>query len=588
MKLRLRTRNRLSHRTRIRLRYAAVAGTMFTLAAGIFFLYNFIGQVSESRAAERAALENPPIEVLEGYAGRKKINILAEQLPVSEQLRNFPVLISLRLDELKRVQEGGMVSGRDGEDIVFTAADGKTILPYQIERYEPISGKLTAWVNFAELNQANRSAYLYFGKTDAHSYESDSTFQLPYTGVWHFNRNFQNSSTIPVAGEYRSVKDEEGRFAAGKEFLAYDGSHIVFETQEILNFSKDVSVSAWVKCQGGAYDQTIATNSNREGGFSLWLDRNSKPVFEISQSNKTATLMDVESRSKLEVGKWYNLTGTYSSETDSLCLYVDGVLNASIKAGINYQAGTSLTIGAMTGGSKAFFNGTIDELRISQVAYSAARIRTSWLNESDPESFFTVDDQEVFSASPRLSEIQHLEASSHEGHVTVRWQTTRESNLDYYSLERSSDGKEFRPVARVLGKGSMEDASGYFLIDPAPVFGVTYYRVRSYSFKGESQATDIMTIHTTAPATALGITHVEPNPFKERFRVSYNAEAEGDVEIKLTSISGQLVYSDLVKSGKDTSNQFEFNAPESLRPGIYFLSLHQENEQKTVKLIKQL
>lgn len=56
MRLRLRNRNRLSARLKRRLRTIAVTSTIVTLLGGIFFLYNFIGKVSEGRAAEKAAM----------------------------------------------------------------------------------------------------------------------------------------------------------------------------------------------------------------------------------------------------------------------------------------------------------------------------------------------------------------------------------------------------------------------------------------------------------------------------------------------------------------------------------------------------
>jgi hypothetical protein len=589
MKLRLRTRTRINIRLRNRLRNVAAVATMLSLIAGIFFLYEFIGRVSDSRAAQLESQNHPQAEVLEGFAGRKKLSVLLDQIPANESLYNFPVLVSLRMDELKRVQDGGMVSGRDGEDLVFTSADGQTILPFQIERYEPASGKLLAWVRFDTLDQIHHEAFLYYGKTDATSLESPLTFAKPYEAVWHFNRGFQTDCPLALAGEYRSVKDEEGRFAAAKDFMAYDGSHMLFESKNELKFSGDITVSAWIKSDIRSVDQTIVSTLSREGGFSLWIDKNGSPSFEIMDKNgRTASLDKQESITKLEAGKWYQLTGVYSAQTDSLQLFINGKLDKSMKAGQMYVAGGNLAIGSLPGGDKSFYNGIIDELRISSSALTSQFIATSYLSESDPEHFFTIDNQEVFSASPRLVNMKNLESSVNVNHVTVRWQAMEESNLDYYSLERSSDGKLFKGVGRVLGKGSSEEANAYFIIDTAPSFGTAFYRVRSTSFKGESQVSEILTTHIAEPISALGIKHVEPNPFKDNFQVSYKTENPGDIEVKLTSISGQVVYTSMIQGSSEKDNLFDFKSPQNLRPGIYFLSLQQNEEQKTVKLIKQL
>lgn len=589
MRLRLRTRNRLSYRLKRRLRVVAVASTMASLAAGIFYLYSFIGQVSESRAAEKEALLNPKVEVLEGYSGRKKISIHVENIPAGENLSNFPMLVSLRLDELKRVQDGGMVSGRDGEDIVFTSEDGITILPYQIERYEPVSGKLLAWVRLDTLNTIRNSVYLYYGKSDALSFEDNKTFDSPYEAVWHMNRGFQSDGMVPMAGEYRGVKDEEGRFAAAKDFLAYDGAHVKFESKSVLQLNNDFTVSAWIKTSPKPYDQTIISNASRNGGFSLYIDPNGKAVFEITDAQgRVATILKSEGGSVIEKDKWNQLTAVFSGRTDSLILYLNGVRDRAIHTELDYAGGTNLVIGAMPSGNKGFFNGLIDELRIASEDFSSTKIKTLYHSESNPESFFSIDGQEVFSASPRLSEIINLESEVLDGHVSVRWQSAEERNLDYYTLERATPGGKFNEVARVLGKGNSDEAESYFIIDPAPLFGTAEYRVRSTSFKGESQVSESRTVHVQAPLANLGIKRIEPNPFKDRFEVAFDAALEEDIAVKLTSISGNVVFTQSMKPNTIDENIFEFHSPENLRPGIYFLSIQQAAEQKTVKLIKQL
>ncbi|MFM2284605.1 MAG: hypothetical protein RLZZ543_102, partial [Bacteroidota bacterium] len=75
MKQRLRIRNRLSNRLRTRLRATAMVLTFGGLVAGIFFLYEFIGNVSASRAQLLEERLHPKAGVLEGYSGRKKISI---------------------------------------------------------------------------------------------------------------------------------------------------------------------------------------------------------------------------------------------------------------------------------------------------------------------------------------------------------------------------------------------------------------------------------------------------------------------------------------------------------------------------------
>jgi hypothetical protein len=589
MKQRLRLGNRLNTRLRARLRVTAMVFTFGALVASIFFLYEFIGNVTTGRAQKLEEQLHPKAGVLDGFAGRKKISIHSEKLPQGETLKQFTVLVSLRLDELKLNSEGGMVSGRDGEDIVFTAIDGTTILPFQIERFEPASGKLLAWVRCEELSAQQNEFYLYYGKSEAVSEASKNTFADPYRAVWHFNRGFQTDGPNPLAGEYHGVKDEEGRFAAAKDFLAFEQGQAAFEKNEELKFSGDITVSAWIKTRGSAYDQTVITNLSRTGGFSLWIDEENRPVFEIANADgKIATLNKSNGGQALEKDTWYQLTGVYSAKSDSLAIYVNGKIDRSIKAGLAYSAGERINIGVAPDQESSFFNGIIDEVRIAAKAYSNNEIATCWISESDPESFFSIDGKEVFSASPRIVQFGALEVKENSGHVVLNWQTTQERNLDFFNLERSSDGVHFQKVAAKLGAGNSDEARNYFLIDPSPIYGETTYRIRSTSFKGESDVSRLLNVHVDAPATALGIRSVEPNPFREKFAVTYRSQSETSVQVKLTSISGQVVHTTSVDPKAGADNLFEFKEANALRPGIYFLSLSQADEQKTIKIIKQL
>ncbi len=589
MKQRLRLGNRLNNRLRARLRATAMVFTIGALVASIFFLYEFIGNVTTGRAQKLEEQLHPKAGVMEGFAGRKKISIHPEKLPKGETLKQFTVLVSLRLDELKLAADGGMVSGRDGEDIVFTAIDGTTILPFQIERFEPASGKLLAWVRCEELSAQQNEFYLYYGKSEAVSEASKNTFADPYRAVWHFNRGFQTDGPNPLAGEYHGVKDEEGRFAAAKDFLAFEQGQAAFEKNEELNFSGDISVSAWVKTRGSAFDQTVISNLSQNGGFSLWIDDENRPVFEIANtSGKVVTLNKSKGGNPLEKDTWYQLTGVYSAKSDSLLLYVNGKVDRSMKAGLAYAAGDRINIGVAPDQESSFFNGIIDEVRIAAKALSEIEVATTWISESDPESFFSIDGKEVFSASPRIVQYGALEVKENSGHVVLNWQTTKENNLDFFNLERSSDGVHFTKVASKLGAGNSEETRNYFLIDPSPIYGETIYRIRSTSFKGESDVSRLLNVHVDAPATALGIRSVEPNPFKEQFAVTYRSMSETAIQVKLTSISGQVVHSTSIDPKTNIDNLFEFKETAALRPGIYFLSLTQADEQKTVKLIKQL
>ena len=174
---------------------------------------------------------------------------------------------------------------------------------------------------------------------------------------------------------------------------------------------------------------------------------------------------------KLERELVHQLTGVYSKKQDSLFLYVDGILDRSEKSEIEYTSGKNIFIGVGPDRKNSFMNGLVDEIRIASKAFSAEEIQLLYNSENDPESFFSVDGKEVFSASPSLTQFGIVDLKENSGHVVMNWQTLHESNLDYFSLERSTDGIHFQQVAQKLAAGKSEETLNYFLIDPAPLYG---------------------------------------------------------------------------------------------------------------------
>ena len=69
---------------------------------------------------------------------RKKITISLNTV-ISSDLDNFPVLVSTIDTDLIQTTES------DGTDIVFTTSDGKTLLDYEIEKFDQSTGELVAW-----------------------------------------------------------------------------------------------------------------------------------------------------------------------------------------------------------------------------------------------------------------------------------------------------------------------------------------------------------------------------------------------------------------------------------------------------------
>src|SRR5262249_37045293 len=72
-----------------------------------------------------------------------------------------------------------------------------------------------------------------------------------------------------------------------------------------------------------------------------------------------------------------------------------------------------------------------------------------------------------------------------DGHeVLTQWITATERNNAWFDVERSADGNDFERVGRLPGAGNSDGTLWYELVDPQPLSGLSYYRLRQIDDDG--------------------------------------------------------------------------------------------------------
>jgi|GEM_PF-2566435 len=83
-------------------------------------------------------------------------------------------------------------------------------------------------------------------------------------------------------------------------------------------------------------------------------------------------------------------------------------------------------------------------------------------------------------------ELISFDATPSAGVVNCRWTTASENNNDHFTLEKSSDGKYFSPLAVITGAGSSSSLHSYAYTDDMPLPGISYYRLSQTDFNGHT------------------------------------------------------------------------------------------------------
>ena len=164
-------------------------------------------------------------------------------------------------------------------------------------------------------------------------------------------------------------------------------------------------------------------------------------------------------------------------------------------------------------------------------------------------------------------------AGRNEGsHNILEWTTASEENNDYFTLFRSSDGKNFEPIARQQGAGNSTSLRNYSYIDLKPLTGSNYYQLYQTDFDGKESHSDVILVKTTI--RDFSVVGVRPNPNKGRFSIDFNAESQGTGNVKITDLTGRTV-AELPVRMERNSNNFHIDLP-GLSAGLYSISVRED------------
>jgi hypothetical protein len=352
---------------------------------------------------------------------------------------NFPLLVKLTTDDLKWVNNGGLVENEFGYDIAFKD-ENCTMLDYELESYDKDTGTLVAWVRVPTLSgSTDTEIYMYYGNPfiDCPSDNPTGVWNSYYQAVYHLNDDFQDSTSNDRDGTNHGAAFASGKIGKGALFDPTDGyDYIDVGTWSVSG--DDITIQAWVypetfnqndpriisKC-----DDDSASEDNHVFMLSLYNGNNGEnrlrfrirgtyddsynecvggcdPAACVSPCywntvwytvTDTLTLYGSDPNGYLPTAQaWYFVAGNYEDDNSTeMQLYRDDGLNA----GGRDHNGNLVTntwdvwIGANPYGSnntEYSWHGVIDEVRILSMDLSQDWLRTEYNNVNDPSSFYSL------------------------------------------------------------------------------------------------------------------------------------------------------------------------------------------------------
>ncbi|MEM7396163.1 MAG: DUF2341 domain-containing protein, partial [Verrucomicrobiota bacterium] len=327
-----------------------------------------------------------------------RLKVSFSNVPPGSVQTNFPALIRFDASEAKLYP---FTTSTTGGDLRFTDETGTNEIAHEIERWAPF-GTSVVWVRIPRLTNSI-CVYAYWGHASETnppaSTTNGSVWSEGFAGVWHLNESPAHTGAHADSTANRfdgmfldpngTSSSAELGIAGGANDFSGDGDQVEVPYQLTLN-PTTLTVEAWARVDGGGGFRSPLT-SRKDGapprGYILYAQPGGNWAFWVANAP-----WDVINGPAYTLGGFDYLAGTFDASIGEQAFFVNG-------REVGRQPGTYLVMndfsfplhigtGGQTGG-QFFFNGAVDEVRISTVPRSSNWVWSTWQNIASNDQFNT-------------------------------------------------------------------------------------------------------------------------------------------------------------------------------------------------------
>ncbi len=265
----------------------------------------------------------------------------------------------------------------DGSDIRLVAEDGKTLLPYHLEKYDPLLNEAFVWVKVPDLQpNAQRTLWLYYGNAGPKATpvaDAKGSWAPEVVLAYHFGERGAPAADATGHGlaSAQPVSPVDGALIGGGAKLEA-GKTLALPADTALAWrsGSPFTWSLWLKA--AALQPNAIVFSRSEAGVTLTIgEANGLPYVDVSGQRISGT-------AAVAAGAWHHIAVTYDGA--KLSLYVNGERAGELAITLPPLNGEG-QLGAAADG----FVGEIDELQISRVALPAGAIKLAATSQGGSE-----------------------------------------------------------------------------------------------------------------------------------------------------------------------------------------------------------
>jgi hypothetical protein len=178
---------------------------------------------------------------------------------------------------------------------------------------------------------------------------------------------------------------------------------------------------------------------------------------------------------------------------------------------------------------------------------------------------------DFFELNPIPVEMTAFKAEVDENGITLKWETSTETNNSGFDIERSADNKKFEKVGHVKGNGTTTEAKQYSFKDGSITTGkgIVYYRLKQIDFNGTSKFTEAIEVDYSIIPVEFSLSQNYPNPFNPTTTIKFGIPKETKVILKVYDVLGKEISTIVNQKLEPGYYKYEWDASR-FASGVYF------------------
>jgi hypothetical protein len=155
--------------------------------------------------------------------------------------------------------------------------------------------------------------------------------------------------------------------------------------------------------------------------------------------------------------------------------------------------------------------------------------------------------------------------------VELKWSTASELNNDHFTIERSTNLENFEVVATIPGNGTSNVIHHYNTLDPSPVYGRSYYRLKQTDYDGKYTYSDVRVIDYEGPKFSSMRGYPNPLSGQNLTVVITGLKDQTTVPVVIYNVQGQIVFEQTFQVETPGILKQEIEITDRLRSGLYII-----------------